>query len=132
MLTEAEAIRAMRRHLEGRFPKICPNCQRRYASLQEYVQATQPIGETLSYDGELGDWNPAKPLGTVALANCPCGNTLSLTSHGMPVPQLMQLLEWARIETKRQGITLQVLLGQARNEIRRQALAEMEQQADSP
>jgi len=132
MLTEAEAIRAMRRHLEGRFPKICPNCQRRYASLQEYVQATQPIGETFSYDAELGNWNPAKPIGTVALANCPCGTTLALTSEGLPLPQLAQLLEWARIETERRGITLQALLRQARHEIRRQALAGVEQPAEMP
>ena len=122
-MTTAEAIRIMRQHLEGLFPKICPHCQRRFASLQEYVQVTQPVGETLSYDAELGDWNPAQPIGTMALSNCPCGTTLSLSSEGLPVSQMTQLLAWARIETKLRGITLQALLREARYEIRRQALA---------
>ncbi len=36
-MTEAEVIRQMREHLESLFPKVCPNCKRRFATLREYL-----------------------------------------------------------------------------------------------
>jgi hypothetical protein len=123
-MTEADAIRTMRRHIEGLFPKVCPNCHRRFASLREYVLAAKPLGSTISYDVETGDWTPLKPLGTAALANCPCGTTLSLTSEGMPVMQMWHLLNWARGEMKLRNISGEQLLDHLRAEIRKQVLAE--------
>src|ERR1035441_2835492 len=43
-MTEAEVIRAMRGHLEGQFPKVCPACQRRFAALREYLLTTEHLG----------------------------------------------------------------------------------------
>ena len=123
-MTEAEAIRIMRKHIEGLFPKVCPKCQRRFASLREYILATEPIGSTISYDVEIGDWTPSKPLGTAAVANCPCGTTLSLTSEGMSVVQMWRLLLWARGEMKQRNLTGPQLLDYLRGEIRKQVLSE--------
>jgi hypothetical protein len=125
-MTEAEVIRIMRAHLEGLFPKVCPNCNRRFATLREYLQVTRHVGPAMPYDAELDDWNPMQPVGTVTLANCPCGNTLSLSSDGMALLQLWSLLNWARRETKRRRMSPRELLNHLRAEISRQVLADPE------
>lgn len=125
-MTEAEVIRAMRNHLESLFPKTCTNCQRTFAHLREYLMVTTHQGPPIPYDAQAGDWQPLRPLGTVTLANCPCGSTLALSSHGMSLPQVWRLLNWARIETKRRNMTPQQLLTHLRDEICKQVLAEPE------
>lgn len=122
-MNEADVIRQMRAHLEGLFPKTCPNCQRTYATLRQYLQVTTHQGSAIPYDAMAGNWQPWKPIGTVTLANCPCGSTLALTSHGMPLPQLWRLLSWARGETQRRGMSPQELLNYLREEICKQVLA---------
>lgn len=122
-MTEADVIQAMRVHLEGQFPKVCANCQRRFATLREYLLATNQRGTALPYDADAGQWNPLRPLGTFTFADCPCGNTLTLSSEGMPLSQLWRLLNWARIETKRRHMTPQELLNHLRDEITKQVLA---------
>jgi hypothetical protein len=81
----------------------------------------------MSYDVELGNWKPAQPLGTAAYVNCPCGNTLALTSEGMSLSRLWQLMNWAKIETARRGLTLEQLLNYLREEIRKQVLGAPDQ-----
>jgi|ERR1017187_6138342 hypothetical protein len=125
-MTEAEAIRIMREHVAGLFPKVCPNCNRRFATLREYVLATRPLGATISYDAEMGDWKPLQPVGTAAMANCPCGTTLTLSSEGMALVQMWRLLNWASVETKRRGMSQEELLNHVRAEIRKQVQAEPE------
>ena len=122
-MTEAEVIRQMRDYLEGLFPKSCPNCRRRFATLREYLLLTRHLGAAMPYDAEMGHWRPLKPVGTATYANCPCGNTLALTSDSMPLTQLWPLLGWARIETQRRGMTPQELLNYLRDEICKQVLA---------
>ena len=56
-------------------------------------------------------------------ANCPCGTTMALSSEGMPLAQLWPLLAWARVETKRRGLSPQELLNYLRAEICKQVLA---------
>ena len=121
-LTEAEVIRFIRAHLESQFPKLCSACKRSYGSFREFLMVTKPVGSTWSYDAELNDWNPLRPLGTTTCANCPCGNTLSLTSEGMPVLRLWPLMNWARVETQRRGQTVEQLLNYLREEIRKQVV----------
>jgi hypothetical protein len=123
-MTEAEVIQVMREHLEGHFPKTCFNCQRQFATLREYLQLTTHQGPPVPYDAMAGNWQPSKPIGTVTLANCPCGSTLVLSSHGMPLMQLWRLLNWARAETKRRGMSPQKLLDYLRDEICKQVLAD--------
>ena len=122
-MTEAEVVRLMREHLEGLFPKVCANCQRRFATLREYLLTTTHLGPAMPYDADMGNWNPLQPVGTVTYANCPCGTTLALSSEGMPLLQLWRLLRWARAETHRRGISPQELLGYLRDEICKQVLA---------
>ena len=121
-MSEAEVIRAMRAHLEGLFPKVCNNCQRKYGTLHEYLRHTRHLGPAIPYDAEVGDWNPLKPLGTLTYALCPCGTTLALSSEGLPLFQLWRLLNWARTETKRRGLTPTELLGYLREEICKEVL----------
>lgn len=123
-MTEAEVIQLMREHLEGLFPKTCSNCQRRFGSLREYLLNTEHVGAAVPYDALLGDWNPVKPVGTVTYSNCRCGTTLSLSSKGMPLSRLWALLNWAKGETRRRGISPQELLNYLREEICRQVLSE--------
>jgi hypothetical protein len=122
-MTEAEVVRIMREHLEGLFPKVCPKCNRRFATLREYLLLTKHLGPAMPYDAEVGDWKPLRPLGTMTFADCPCGNTLSLTSEGMPLLRLWSLLAWAKSETHRRGLTPEQLLNYLRDEICKQVLA---------
>ena len=123
-MTEAEVIAAMRKHLEGLFPKVCSTCNRRFATLREYLLTTKPAGPAIPYDAELGNWRPSNPVGTATYANCPCGNTLALSSEGMPMAKLWSLLNWARIETRRRGMSPTELLNYLRDEITKQVLAD--------
>ncbi len=101
---------------------MCPVCQRSYGNFREFLLIATPLGSTLSYDAEMNDWNPERPLGTATFANCPCGNTLSLNSAGMPNDRLWPLMLWARAETQRRGITIEQLLNYLREEMRKQVL----------
>jgi hypothetical protein len=121
-MTEAEVVSIMREHLEGQFPKVCNACKRHYATLREYLLNTETVGPAIPYDVEMGDWNPLRPVGTMTFANCPCGNTLALTSEGMPLLQLWSLLNWARHETNRRGLTPHELLNHLRDKITKQVL----------
>lgn len=123
-MTEAEVVRQMREHLESQFPKVCPNCDRRFVTLREYLQVTTEAGPAMPYDAEAGDWTPSEPLGTAAFSNCSCGTTLAVTSDGMPLMRLWSLLNWARSETAKRGMTPQELLNYLRVEIKKQVLAE--------
>lgn len=123
-MTEAEVIHEMRQYLEGLFPRRCANCHREFANLREFLLVTTPQGDPIPYDAMAGDWQPLKPVGTVTLANCPCGSTLALSSNQMPLPRLWRLLNWARTETRRRNLTPQALLCDLREQITKQVLAE--------
>jgi hypothetical protein len=117
-MTEGEVVRLMREHLESQFPKTCPNCQRHYANLREYIAVTSRLEPAMCYDAEIEDWNPAEPVGTATYTNCPCGTTLALSSHGMPLLRLWALYNWARVEKKRRRMTMNELLSYLRDKIR--------------
>ncbi len=122
-MTETEVLHHMRAHLEGLFPKVCPNCQLRFATLRDYLLRTEQLGPAMPYDAELGDWNPVQPVGTITYAKCACGTTLALSSEGMPLFRLWQLLNWARVETKERGQTPVELLNYLRAKIWKEVLA---------
>jgi hypothetical protein len=126
-MTEAEVIDIMRKHLDGLFPKMCAKCKRRFETLREYVLNTKRLDPVMSFDAEMGDWTPTRPIGTAAYANCVCGNTLALSSDGMTLSQRHSLLNWVRIESQRQGLDPQKLLGCVRNKMREQIIAEPEE-----
>ena len=126
-LDEAAVIRHMRKHLEGFFPKACSNCGRRFTTLRDYIRRTQHSGPAMPYDADFGDWEPEQPLGAFLYSNCPCGNTLVLSSKGMPLPLLWSIMAWARQEIKRRNMTPQEHLTYLRDEMCKQVLSEPSQ-----
>jgi hypothetical protein len=76
----------------------------------------------MSLDAEEGDWETRQPIGSLALANCPCGSTVALSTQGMALPQRLALLSWVRTETQRRGISPSELLEGLRDELRKQVL----------
>jgi hypothetical protein len=130
-MTEAELLQMFREYYEGLFPKVCPNCGRRYATLRDYIVSTQRLWPSLNYDIELGDYKTPRPIGGLAMANCLCGTTLALSTKSMPVPQTHLIMEWIRTETQRRGIKPAELLDHLRDEVRRQVLAEANQETAS-
>ncbi len=123
-MTETDVIRIMRKHLERLFPKVCPNCDRCFATLRDYILVTKRIGPMMSYDAELGRWDTSQLMGTLALANCPCGTTVSLSTKGMELSTRKLLLDWIRCETQQRRLSSQELLEYLRDETRKQVLAE--------
>ncbi len=123
MITADEAVRLTRLHVESRFPLTC-TCGKVYPSLAKYLLQTEHVGPPISYDGEIGNWTPTRPIGTVSLANCSCGSTMSVNSHGMPLRTMWQLLLWARFESWHRRVSLAELLRWVRDEIDKQVLAE--------
>jgi hypothetical protein len=123
-MTDDEIIRMLREHFEGLFPKVCPNCGRRFATLREYILDTQRIGATISYDAEMGDWESTQPMGGVAHANCPCGTTMALTTDGMPLSKIHLVLKWIKEEAERRGLSSTELIDYVRDEVRKRVLAD--------
>lgn len=123
-MTEAEVVQIVREYFESLFPRVCPNCDRRFNTLREYILTTKRIGPPVSYDAELGVWNTTKPIGSVAQANCPCGSTLALSTEDMALPQRLALLNWVKIETQRRGVSPSELLEHLRDKVRKQVLDE--------
>ena len=121
-MTEIEVVLILRHYFESLFPKVCPNCKRCFATLKEYIFKTQPVGLPISHDAEFDDWETLQPVGTVVLANCPCGSTLALSTQKMLLPLRLKLLRWVRIETKQRGVSPSELLDHLRNEVRKQVL----------
>jgi hypothetical protein len=93
------------------------------------VRITTPVGRYLSYDAEAGDWRPPRPIGTLALSNCSCGDTIGLSTDDMAMPLRLELLEWVKLEAQRRGVSPPDLLDRLRVELRRQLLAESEESA---
>lgn len=121
-MTDEDVFRIMHTHFEGLFPRGCPTCGRYFANLRDYILDTERIGDTISYDVELCDWEPEEPLGAVAFTNCPCGTTLVLTTRGIPVAVLHEVLQWVKTETARRGVGHMALIDAVRDEVRRRAL----------
>jgi hypothetical protein len=122
-LTEAEVVRMTYEHIRGLFPRNCAHCGQTFATYQEYVQKTTPIGEPVSYDIELDDWQPAETTGNFSFANCHCGNTIALNSQGMPLTQIWQVLNWVKEESEQRGVPASEILHHLREAVRQRGLA---------
>jgi hypothetical protein len=125
---EDKPIQIMRRQLENSFPKVCATCHRRFVTLFDYLSNTEQIGDAVSYDVELGNWAPLKSMGTMICSNCLCGNTMTLTLKGMPLPQLWLLLAWIRIESQKHDMDPQTIFNYLVIEIRKQVLSDFHQE----
>ena len=122
-LTEADVVRIIYEHVQGFFPKTCNKCQKVFSTYREYLQQTEHAGKPVSFDIELGNWRPTHSAGNLALANCRCGNTLAISSSGMPLIQIWQILNWVRVETKQRGVKSEEIICQLRDLVESKALA---------
>jgi hypothetical protein len=123
-MTEDDVVRIVRSYIEGRFPRVCPNCGRRYASLREYLETTTHLSNPILYaDIAVRERHP---LGPISMANCPCGTTISVDSDGIPQAQLVELLDWARSECATRSIGIRELLLHLRDRVDRQVLDDPE------
>ena len=125
-MIEGEVVKIVRSHIENQFPRNCSTCSHRFASLKEYLEYTTHLGNPVSYDAEMRRWMPLKPLGTFSLANCQCGTTLSIDSHGIGLVTMWRLLRWARKESSSRGISVGELLDDIRKKIDHQVLSQKE------
>jgi hypothetical protein len=125
IVTEDDAVRIVRSYIEGLFPKVCPRCGRRFATLPEYLRSTTHLGSPTLYEGA-GDEASASPLGPITHATCSCGNTLTIASAGLPKAQLVELITWAKADSLRRSIGMTELLRQLRDRIDREALRDDE------
>ena len=116
-MKEEDVIKILIDLISKQFPKQCNNCGKSFESFAEYIQNTTHVGKPISYDAELQDWKPHKPIGGVAAANCSCGSTLSVDSQGIGLATMWKLLDWARKESKTRGISISELLDELRDKI---------------
>src|SRR5690348_745358 len=117
-MTSEEVFRILRDHFRGLFPKVCSNCGRRFDSLHEYIHTTTPRGTPVSFDADLEDWETPQPIGSLAYADCPCGNTLALGTQSMALPTRLALLEWVREQCETRHVTASEVLAGLRQQIR--------------
>jgi hypothetical protein len=121
-MNEDEVIEIGKRYFESLFPRSCPNCQRQFQTLREYLSVTTQTGRAHSYDAEMGDWKTQNPIGTVMCTNCTCGTTITLNTDQMMLEQRLALLDWIRKETQRQSISPSDLLERLRDRVRQLVL----------
>ena len=123
-MTEPDAIQIARDYVHSLFPRSCRSCKREFVSFKDFLVNTTPVGEVMSWDAEVGDWQPKQPFGIIAHANCRCGTTLALSTASMPLPHLWRMMIWARLESSRRGITPSAVLTALRDKTVAQELAE--------
>jgi hypothetical protein len=104
-------------------------CEHRFLTLKDYLEYTTHLGKPVSYDAEKGDWQPHEPLGTLSYANCRCGTTLTISSHGMGLFTMWRLLLWARKESWSRKMSVSDLLDDLRQKIDQQVLREKKRRA---
>jgi hypothetical protein len=121
-MTEVEVVRLLREYFESLFPKTCSTCGRQFATLREYILTTKRLGPARSFDADLGDWGTSAPIGSLAMADCPCGSTLALTTERMALPQRLALLAWVKTASEQLGLTSPALLERLRDQVRKQVM----------
>ena len=116
-MDKAHAVKIVREFISRQFPKDCVCCGKHYASLREYLGQTTHVGKPISYDAEKEDWNPTDPVGTFSMDNCACGTTLAIDSDGMELNTLWELMDWAKSESEKRGMSVRDILENLRTAI---------------
>lgn len=101
----------------AQFPRHCSACDRRFASFEQYLIETTPVGVPVEYDSA-----PDDPFGIVEFANCTCGTTLSVRWEGPPSEQRVALRRAIVEDAKHTGGGPTAVLTLLRAAIRRVAL----------
>ena len=117
-MDKAAVVQALFHHYGSLFPRNCTKCNRHFASLQEYILATERLGSVQSFDIQMGNWRPSEPIGSLALSNCSCGTTLALSTDGLPLSTGHAILDWVKSESERRKVKPTVLLDEVREEVR--------------
>ena len=123
MKSEADILDLLQAHFSSGFPKVCHRCERVYPSLYDYLTMTHPLPQAISYDVGIQDDELSTPIGSAAFANCVCGNTLALSTSGLPVETRLELIAWASEEIARRKWTPEQFLNYIRDRIRERVLA---------
>src|SRR5262245_37479472 len=119
-MTEDDVVRIVRSYIEGLFPKVCPKCGRQFNSLREYLQGTTHMGSPHFFETAAGACG--NPLGPIAHATCVWCSTLTIGSEGIPKDQLVELIDWAQVESQSRSVTAAGLLRQLRDRIDEEVL----------
>jgi hypothetical protein len=125
-LTENDVIEIIHNYLKSNYPSECKNCGKQFDSLADYLRNTTHIGLPVSYDAIKGNWKLVKQIGTISMADCPCGTTLSVSSKNMDLKTMRKLMLWAKKETRKQDKKLTYLLGELRAKVDAKVFSEEE------
>jgi hypothetical protein len=117
VMTDDEVAAFAIRFYSSLFPRECQHCGQRFSTLRQWIETTTPLRGAMSFDAEEGEWAPPEPLGTVVFANCPCGDTLALTTDRAALEMRHRLLDWIRVETARRGISASELIDSIREKV---------------
>ena len=127
-MNENEVIEILIDYLKINYPKKCKKCNTTFDSIADYLSKTDHSGNPVSYDAIKGNWSLLKQrYGTISMANCNCGSTLSVSSKNMDLKTARILMKWARKESKRRNIKVNILLSDLRSKIDGQILLEEKQ-----
>ena len=121
-LNEDYVIDFIRADFESQFPKSCTACGHLFKSVKEYIENTVHIGQPRSFDADIQDWQPSRPLGTFAFSKCNCGNTLTLCSSSVKDETMRKLLAWFKKEGQRRNVSISELLNNLRTKVEAQVL----------
>jgi hypothetical protein len=116
-MNENDVLNILRQFISRQFPKDCSCCGKRFNSLEEYLQNTTHCGKPVSFDAAEKNWRPIKPIGTISMANCSCGTTLSISSKGLDLITFWRMMNWARKEARKRNITISDLLAELRTKL---------------
>ena len=120
--SEDQVIDFIRADFESQFPKSCTACGHLFKSVKEYIENTVHIGQPRSFDADIQDWQPIRPLGIFAFSKCNCGNTLTLCSSSVKDETMRKLLAWFKKEGQRRNVSISELLNNLRTKVEAQVL----------
>ncbi len=100
------------------FPKQCGKCGHNYHTFADYITHTVGAGIASEHDADIDNWDPAELIGELALSNCSCGNTLSISTMRMPQQTVLSLLLWVKLEALNRKISVEQLLKELKQKIR--------------
>lgn len=95
-------------HCGEQFPRHCQNCGRRFEDFIDYVSTTTPIG-AVCWDVELVNGAESlldDPVGTLSMANCTCGTTLSVGCLDRESGRYRMFLEALQRDAEDSGVTV--------------------------
>ena len=117
----AQYITPLLEYCRGQFPKSCQTCGHIFKSFRDYVNSTEPIGAIVADNrGTILD----DAIGTISLANCRCGTTVSLECGEAGSGRYKSFIEAISDDAQDLGVPVERIMEILRSLIRYQARAE--------